>query len=191
MTDKDTGHLAIDQTKFQTALSTDAQGVARLFANSGWTDNGNATVGGWTNDTQSGTYALTPSTNTVDGNPGNRSGDILFSTTGNSNGLGVTAPSSIAGNINVTFARGVAGLISQFANSATDPVSGILTSDTSSIQGQITDYGTQASDEQTRVDAYRTNLVAQFTAMEQAMQKLKSQSSAFLSQISGTTTTTG
>jgi flagellar hook-associated protein 2 len=183
-TDKDTGHLTIDQTKFQTALSADSQGVSRLFANSGWTDNGNATVGGWTDDTQAGTYTITPSADTVDGNSGNRSGDILFSTTGNSNGLGVTAPSSITGSFNATFARGVAGLISQFANQSTDPINGILTSDTSSIQGQITDYGTQASDEQTRVDAYRTNLVAQFTAMEQAMSTLKNQSSAFLAQIS-------
>ena len=190
MTDKDNGHLTIDQTKFQTALAADTTGVSRLFANSGWTDNGAATVGGWTNDTQSGTYSLTPSTNTVDGSAGNRIGDILFSTTGNSNGLGVTAPTSIAGSISATFARGVGGLIAQLSDS-TSGVGGILTSDTTAINKQITDYGTQASDEQTRVDTYRTNLVAQFTAMEQAMQKLKSQSSSFLAQLGSSSTTTG
>jgi flagellar hook-associated protein 2 len=196
-TDSTTGHLTINQTTFQTALTADPQGVARLFSNSAWTDNGNATVGGWTNSTQTGTYNLTPSTNTIGGSPGNRVGDILFSTKGNSNGLGVTAPTSISGSLNATFVRGIAGQIGQFISQVQDPVSGILTSDSTSIQSQITDLGKQASDQQTRVDAYRTQLQASFTAMESAMSSLKSQSSAFLSAISGSTsssstsTTTG
>jgi flagellar hook-associated protein 2 len=183
-TDKDSGHLSIDDTKFQAALSADTNGVSRLFANSAWTDNGAATVGGWTKDTQSGTYSIDPSTGKVDGSAGNRIGDILFSTTGNSNGLGVTIPSSVTGSFNANFARGVGGLISQFSDSLTS-YDGTLSTDSTSFTQQITDYGTQASDEQTRVDTYRSNLVAQFSAMEQAMQKLKSQSSSFLSAISG------
>jgi|GEM_PF-1273402 flagellar hook-associated protein 2 len=194
-TDATTGHLTINQTTFQAALTADPQGVARLFSNSAWTDNGNATVGGWTNSTQTGTYNLTPSTDTIDGSPGNRVGDILFSTKGNSNGLGVTAPTSISGSLNATFVRGIAGQISQFISQVQDPVSGILTSDSTSIQGQITDLGKQASDQQTRVDDYRTQLLASFTAMESAMSTLKNQSSSFLSAISGSTssstTTTG
>jgi flagellar hook-associated protein 2 len=182
-TDSETGHLTIDEDKFQTALSADTTGVSRLFANSGWTDNGAATVGGWTKDTQSGTYSINSSTNMVDGSSGNRVGDILFSTTGNSNGLGVTVSSSLAGSFNATFSRGVGGLITQFANSLTS-YDGILSTDTTTITKRITDYGTQASDAQDRVDNYRSTLTAQFTAMEQAMQKLKSQSSSFLSQIS-------
>jgi flagellar hook-associated protein 2 len=194
-TDASTGHLTIDQTKFQAALTADPQGVSRLFSNSAWTDNGNATVGGWTNSTQTGTYSLTPSTDTIDGSSGNRVGDILFSTKGNSNGLGVTAPTSISGSLNATFVRGIAGQISQFINQVQDPVSGILTSDSTSVQGQITDLGKQASDQQTRVNDYRTQLLASFTAMESAMSTLKNQSSSFLSAISGSTssstTTTG
>ena len=170
-------------------MAADPQGVARLFSNSAWTDNGNATVGGWTNSTQTGTYSLTPSTDTIDGSPGNRVGDILFSTKGNSNGLGVTAPTSITGSLNATFVRGIAGQIGQFINQVQDPVSGILTSDSTSIQNQITDLGKQASDQQTRVDDYRTQLQASFTAMEQAMSTLKNQSSSFLSAISGSTST--
>lgn len=183
VTDSDSGHLTIDGTKFQAALSADTNGVSRLFANSGWTDNGSATVGGWTKDTQSGTYSFNGSANTVDGSSGNRVGDILFSTGGNSNGLGVTIASSFSGSFNATFARGVGGLIAQFSDSLTS-YDGTLATDTTAISKQISDYGTQASDEQTRVDTYRTNLVAQFTAMEQAMQKLKSQSSTFLAQLS-------
>jgi flagellar hook-associated protein 2 len=189
MTEKDTGHLTIDQTKFQKALSNDTDGVSRLFANSGWTDNVATSVGGWTKDTQSGTYSVDSSANTVGGFSGNRVGNILFSTTGNSNGLGVTIPSSVTGTFNATFSRGVGGLIAQFSDS-TSGTDGIFTSDSAAIQKQITDYGTRATDEQTRVDTYRTNLVAQFTAMEQSMQKLKSQSSSFLAQMGGTSSST-
>jgi len=189
-TDATTGHLTIDQTTFQAALTADPQGVARLFSNSAWTDNGNATVGGWTNSTQTGTYNLTPSTDTIDGSPGNRVGDILFSTSGNSNGLGVTAPTSISGSLNATFVRGIAGQLEQFINQVQDPVTGILTSDSTSYQSQITDLGKQASDEQTRVNDYRTQLQASFTAMESAMSTLKNQSSSFLAAIGSSTSTT-
>jgi len=188
-TDATTGHLTIDQTTFQAALTADPQGVARLFSNSAWTDNGNATVGGWTNSTQTGTYNLTPSTDTIDGSPGNRVGDILFSTSGNSNGLGVTAPTSISGSLNATFVRGIAGQLEQFINQVQDPVTGILTSDSTSYQSQITDLGKQASDEQTRVNDYRTQLQASFTAMESAMSTLKNQSSSFLAAIGSSTST--
>ena len=184
-TDATTGHLTIKQTTFQAALTADPQGVARLFSNSAWTDNGNATAGGWTDSTQTGTYSLTPSTDTIDGSSGNRVGDILFSTKGNSKGLGVTAPSSISGSVNATFVRGIAGQIGQFINQVQDPVSGILTSDSTSIQSRITDLGKQASDQQTRVDAYRTQLMASFSGMEHSMSTLKKQSSAFLSAIGG------
>ena len=183
-TDKDSGHLTIDSTKFQAALGADADGVSRLFANSGWTTNGTATVGGWTNNTKSGTYTIDPTADTVDGVHGNRVGDILFSTSGDSNGLGVTAPTSIGSSFTATFARGIGGLISQFATQASG-IDGILTADQSAIQKRISDYGDQATKEQDRVDTYRSNMQAQFTAMETAMQKLKSQNSAFLAQIGG------
>lgn len=183
-TDTDTGHLTIDDTKFQKAVDSDIDGVKRLFANSGWTDNGTATVGGWGKNTKSGTYLVDPSGDTVDGSHGNRVGDILFSTSGDSAGLGVTAPSSIGAPFHATFARGIGGLISQISQQASG-IDGILTSDKTGIQKRIDDYGKQATDAQTRVDTYRKNLQAQFTAMESAMQKLKAQNSAFLAQIGG------
>jgi flagellar hook-associated protein 2 len=181
-TDKDTGHLAIDQTKFQKALASDFDGVSRLFANSGWTDNGNASVGGWTDNTQPGTYLVNPVIDEIDGSYANRSGDILFSNTGNSKGLGVTAPTSIGLPFHATFARGIGGIVAQYVKQVTG-IDGALSGDRKNIQKQITDYGNQTSDEQRRVDAYRSSLVAQFSAMETSMQKLKGQNSSFLSQI--------
>jgi flagellar hook-associated protein 2 len=183
-TNSDTGDLTIDDDKFKKALNADFDGVRRLFANSGWTDNGAATVGGWTDSTKAGTYLLNPSTDVVDGKPGNRIGDILFSQSGNSSGLGVTAPTSIAGNVSVTFVRGLAGQIQQYINALT-AFDGAYNSNKKTVQQQIDDYGKQADRAQTRVDSYRKNLVAQFSAMENAMLKIKNQSSAFLAQIGG------
>lgn len=181
-TDKDSGGLTIDKDKFQAALTADFDGVRRLFSNSGWSDNGSATVGGWTDDTKAGTYTLNPSTDVIDGNPGNRIGDILFSRTGNSKGLGVTAATSIAGNITATFSRGVAGQLSQYISQLTK-FDGTYKSNKDSVQRQIDDFGKQADSVQDRVDAYRKTLSAQFSAMENAMLKIKNQSSAFLAQL--------
>lgn len=183
-TDSDTGDLTIDDDKFKAALDSDFDGVRRLFANSGWTDNSSATVGGWTDSTQSGTYALSPSTDVIDGKPGNRIGDILFSQSGNSNGLGVTVPASVSGTVNATFVRGVAGQLQQYINTLT-AFDGSYNANKKGVQDQIDDYSKQADRVQTRVDAYRKNLVAQFSAMENAMLKIKNQSSAFLAQIGG------
>lgn len=181
-TDKDSGGLTIDKDKFQAALTADFDGVRRLFSNSGWTDNGAATVGGWTDDTKAGTYVLNPSTDVIAGSPGNRIGDILFSRTGNSKGLGVTAPTSIAGNVTATFSRGVAGQLSQYISQLTS-FDGTYKSNKDSVQRQIDDFGKQADSVQDRVDAYRKTLSAQFSAMENAMLRIKNQSSAFLAQL--------
>lgn len=181
-TNKDNGGLEIDSDKFTAALAADFDGVRRLFANSGWTDNGSATVGGWTDDTKAGTYSLTPSTDVIDGKPGNRIGEILFSQSGNSKGLGITAPTTIAGSINATFSRGVAGQLQQYINVLT-AFDGSFKSNKDLIQKQIQDYGDQADQVQARVDKYKQSLSAQFSAMESAMLKIKNQSSAFLAQI--------
>lgn len=184
-TNKDTGYLEMDTTKFETALSADFDGVTRLFANSGWTDNPNATVGGWTNDTKAGTYSLSPSTDVVDGAAGNRVGDILFSNSGNSKGLGVTVASSVAGTVNATFSRGVAGNIASYIAQVTSQIDGSMKADSAGVQSQVEEYGKQITTMQSRVDKYRDNLVAQFTAMEKSMLKMKTQSSSFMAQISG------
>lgn len=183
-TDSDTGDLTIDDDKFKNALNSDFDGVRRLFANSGWTDNSAASVGGWSESTKAGTYVLSPSTDVVDGKPGNRIGDILFSQSGDSTGLGVTAPTSIAGNVSATFVRGVAGQLQQYIATLT-AFDGAFNTNKKTVQQQIDDYSKQADRVQTRVDSYRKNLVAQFSAMENAMLKIKNQSSAFLAQIGG------
>lgn len=180
-TSKSDGSLTLDKTKFQKALDNDFDGIRRLFANSGWTNNSNATVGGWTQDTKAGSWTVDPSANTFDGVSVSRNGDVLTGNTGNFTGLGINAASTV-GTFTATFSRGVAGVIEQFYNSATS-VGGLLRDTKTSVQNQVTEYGKQVSAAQTRVDQYRENLVKQFSGLEQSMLRLKSQSSAFMSQI--------
>jgi len=180
-TSKSDGSLTLDKTKFQKALDNDFDGIRRLFANSGWTNNANATVGGWTQDTKSGSWAVDPSANTIGGVSVTRNGDVLTGTSGDFTGLGINAASTVGG-FTATFSRGVAGIIEQFYNSATS-VGGLLRDTKTSVQNQVTEYGKQSSAAQSRVDQYRENLVKQFSGLEQSMLRLKSQSSAFMSQI--------
>jgi flagellar capping protein FliD len=86
--------------------------------------------------------------------------------------------------VNATFVRGVGGQIQQYINTLTS-FDGAYNSNKKTVQQQIDDYSKQADTVQARVDAYRQNLVTQFSAMENAMMKIKNQSSAFLAQIGG------
>jgi len=181
-TSKDDGTLGLDTTKFQKAMNNDFEGVRRLFANSAWTSNSGATVGGWTQDTKSGSWTVNPSANTIGGVAADRNGDVISGNTGNMLGLGITAPSSLS-PFQATFSRGVAGLVEQFYNSATT-IGGILRDAKTSVANQVSDYGKQVDTTQARVDAYRQTLVSQFSGLEQTMLRLKSQSSSFMSQIS-------
>lgn len=180
-TSKSDGTLGLDATKFQKALDNDFDGVRRLFANSGWTNNPSATVGGWTQDTKSGSWTVDPTANTINGLSATRSGDVLTGQSGDFLGLGINAPTSVS-PFTVNFSRGVAGVIEQFYNSATS-VGGILRDARTNVQNQVSEYGKQVSTAQSRVDRYRENLVKQFTGLEQSMLRLKNQSSAFMSQI--------
>jgi len=181
-TSKSDGTLGMDEAKFQKAMDSDFEGVRRLFSNSAWTSNSAATVGGWTQNTKSGTWTVDAAADTIGGVAANRTGDVLRGATGQAfEGLGVTATSS-SGTFQATFVRGVAGTIEQFYNNATG-IGGLLRDAKTAAQSQVTEYGKQVDTAQSRVDKYRENLVAQFSGLEKAMLRLKSQSSAFMSQI--------
>lgn len=176
------GKLEIDDKKFKEALSSDFDGVRRLFANSGWTSSANTSVGGWSKYTKSGTWTVDAANDTIGGEAANRSGDVLFGKDGTDmQGLGVTAPAS-AGVFTATFNRGIAGLMDQYYKQITS-TDGMLKNTKSALQDQINSYGEQVTTAQERVSSYRQTLLNQFSAMEQAMLKLKSQSSSFSSMI--------
>lgn len=81
-----------------------------------------------------------------------------------------------------TASTGIGALASTLATNYTRPTDGILTARSSSLATKATDMAFQATRLQAQLDAYRTLLVLQFTAMEQLISNLKN-SGTFLDSI--------
>ena len=81
-----------------------------------------------------------------------------------------------------TATTGVAAVTSSLVQTFTRPVDGILTARTTSLQALSKDMGEDLLRLQARIDAYRDNLVRQFTAMEDAVSKLKAAGSFLTAQ---------
>ena len=113
---------------------------------------------------------------------GNRSGDSLTSNEGDSKGLSITAPVG-SGSGAFTFARGIASQLQMFIDDANDFVDGSFKVTKETYQKRISDYDKRIIKLEDQVDAYRSRLINQFTALEQTMQRLQSQNSAFLAQL--------
>lgn len=193
-TDAKEGTMKLESAKFDKALATDFDGIRRLFAASGWSSDPRVTVGRWGNDTRTGTYAIDTTGNTIsnvrpDGSIDaasttgiNRTDTLLVARSGNANGMMLNAPAAV-GTAKVTFVRGVADQMQQLYAKLTNSMDGALTTATKSVQNRIGDISKQVDAQQSRVDAYKDRLVKQYSAMEKSMQKVKSQSSSFVSQI--------
>jgi len=66
----------------------------------------------------------------------------------------------------VNVKEGFAGRIYDAATAALDPTTGILSGEKQQFQTDYNNYTTRITAEQTRLDTYRTQLQAQFSAME-------------------------
>ena len=89
--------------------------------------------------------------------------------------------------INNVFAQattGVGALTKALSDRYTNVVDGLFTSSTKSLNTRIKQMDTQADKMQARVDAFRANLRAQFTAMEQIVSGLKSTGNFLTQQLS-------
>lgn len=189
-----TGELTMDEAKFKKALNNDFDGVRRLFASSGWTNNPGVTVGHWSKDTKAGTYAFDTATGryaqmlpdgTVDSSTlatAKRNGNLMILNSGGAAGMFLDGAPE-AGTGSAHFVRGVADQIAQLYAKLTSYNDGSLNSATKSVQQRSADISKQVAQQQSRVDSYKDRLSKQFNAMEQAMQKIKSQNSSFSSQL--------
>jgi flagellar hook-associated protein 2 len=68
---------------------------------------------------------------------------------------------------------GIGAAAQSLSNRYTNVVDGLLTNSSKSLNTRIKQMDTQADDMQARVDAFKANLTAQFTAMEQIVSQLK------------------
>ncbi len=92
-----------------------------------------------------------------------------------------------AAAVNTVFSEastGIAKRISDLADGYTAPATGLITVRQSGLQSQIASMDDQATNMQSRIDAYRAGLVAQFTAMETTVSQLKNIGSFLTSQSS-------
>ena len=190
-TDYQTGLLTVDSTALEKAMASDMSGVKALFAATGFSsDNPQMTFNKSNDSTVAGTYQVNAAAGTISKTAGGstmiaamRSGDTLIATTGDAMGLSINAPVS-GGSGTFTFSRGIASMLSYWAQQAQDPVNGMFTQADKTFQSEIDTYTKQVSDLQDQVDAYRSQLQSTFSSMEQTMQQLKSQSAAFTAQAS-------
>jgi flagellar hook-associated protein 2 len=189
-----TGELTMDVAKFKKSINNDFDGVRRLFASSGWTNNPAVTVGHWSKDTKAGTYAFDTESNryatvlpdgTVDSTTlatAKRNGNLMIMNSGGASGMFLDGAPD-AGTGSAHFVRGVADQIAQLYSKLTSYNDGSLNAATKSVQQRSADISKQVAQQQGRVDSYKDRLSKQFAAMEQAMQKIKSQNSSFSSQL--------
>ena len=200
--DAQSGQMSLDKTQFNKAVTNNFSEMVRFFVTSGVSDNKSVVYGRSTKDTQSGSYTLqeqpdnnhlqirSSSSLTWDDTSDSRSGDIVTFSTGPAKGLSITAASGvITGTSTFTFSKGLGDRISELVTGMNDPLNGMITIHQSSLQSSITSASDRVTTMQKRVDDYHDRMVKQFAAMEQAMQKMKTQETNMLSAL-GTTSST-
>ncbi len=185
------GSMSINDTTFNSAMDADFEGVRRLFVTGGYSTNPLHAYGTSTKDTQTGIYNITPATDQFDTSKvqgtisyatAARVESVLTSSTGDSNGLAITATTT-SGTGQFTFIRGIAGQVTKYSKQINDFVNGFVSSTTKGIKSQIEDSNKKISTLELRVADTKKKLITQFANMEQAIARLQSQSSAFSGQI--------
>jgi flagellar hook-associated protein 2 len=185
-----TGFLQINSDTFGAALDADFEGVKRVFVTGGYMTNSSHVFGTYTKDTRTGVYDIDPAGAMLDTDKGTGTswaaatvsgdGDLLNSTSGDSNGMAVkAAPGSGAGK--VVFVRGVAGQIKDFYDKINNFVDGFVTTTAKGYADRIKDEDTKIERLEAQVANVKDRLTKQFANLELSVSKLKSQSAAFSS----------
>ncbi len=182
-TNGSTGFLEMDKEEFEKAIKTDFDGVRRLFASSGYSDNPNHELGRFTKDTVAGIYNVDADSNIMGGVTGTRIGKVLTGGEGNTKGLSIEAEAG-TGSGTFTFSRGLASKMNLFYEVSNDYVDGIFKQTTEAYDTRIDRFDQRINDMQDRVDRFRASLIKEYAALEQSVQRLNSQGSAFQAQMS-------
>jgi flagellar capping protein FliD len=196
--DAQSGQMSLDKTRFNKAVTNNFSEMVRFFVTNGTSDNGSVAYGRSTKDTQSGSYTLQEqpdnnhlqiqlSSSTTWSTSDFRSGDIVTFSSGPAKGLSITAASGVITTTSTfTFSKGLGDRINQLITGMNDPQNGMITIHQSSLQSNITSANDRVTAMQKRVDDYHDRMVKQFAAMENALQKMKTQETNMLSAL-GTT----
>ena len=199
-TDTASGELKIDNDMFNKAINSRYDEVVNLFITVGTSDNNGIVLGTSSEDTKAGNYVFEEvddqhfrarlSSGSTWYTSESRLGDIISFEDGPLKGLSVTAPVGTIGAGNsatFTMSKGLSSIIGDAVTSMTDSTDGLVAMRTESYNNTIRRLDDKKSQLEDRIEKYRLRLVNQFSAMEQAMEKLKSQSANMLSQLGQST----
>lgn len=198
-TDTANGELTVDTAMFDKALTDKFDEVVNLFVTIGTSDNSAIVLGTSTKDTKAGNYVFEE----VDADhfrarleSGStwytseaRTGEIVSWQDGPLKGLSVTAPTGTigAGSATFTMSKGLSSIIDEAITSLADPRDGLVAMRTESYTRSMSRSDDKITQLEDRIEKYRLRLVKQFSAMEQALSQLQSQSANMLSQLGQTT----
>ncbi|MDD5675747.1 MAG: flagellar filament capping protein FliD [Chitinivibrionales bacterium] len=198
-----TGQLSIDSTKFQAAIKDNFNEVTQMFTTVGKSSSSTIVLGHSTTDTQNGQYTLSQpdalhmkitDSKGVDYLSNVRTGDVVTFSSGPVKGLSLTAPSGSLGigdgsSASFTFSKGISTLMNDLITGLNDPTSGLVQLRETTLNNQITDDNNRIDKLNRSISDYRARLTAQFSQMEQALQKMKSQFAQMQSALGLNTTT--
>jgi len=196
-TNTSSGELEIDADAFDKAVNERFDEVVNLFTTSGISSHSGVTYGRSSEKTQAGVYTVRE----VDANhfeysregdstwymSDSRLGEIVSFNDGPLSGLSLTAASGAVGIGNTftfTMSKGLSAIIGEAVDKMNDAHEGLVAMRTESYQRSITSAEDQITQLEKRIEKYRLRLVSQFSAMEQALSTLQSQSSNMLTSIS-------
>lgn len=193
-TDTMSGLLKIDEEMFSEAVRGSFEEVKSLFITHGYSDNTNIVVGMHNDDTTEGVYELEEvdaehyRIRPINGSEDDwvlstpRSGNVISFGSGPAKGLSVSAPAG-SGNGQLVFSKGLAGHMDDIVDKLTDGRDGIVVMRQNSWAKSKDRCDDRILDLENRIESYRMRLVKQFTAMEQTLNQLTTQSANMLSQL--------
>jgi flagellar hook-associated protein 2 len=192
-TNTQTGELRLDRDTFTEALKSDYDDVVKLFVTMGYAENSNVVMGRHTEVTGEGNYTIEEvdadhlriqlAGDTTWYTSEARNGDVVTFSDGPAAGLSLTAPAGTIGatGTSFTFSRGLSGKLEAMVDQLNDSREGLIAMRQESWKGSIRGAEERVDRLEARVEAYRMRLVREFSAMEQTMAELQSQSTNMLS----------
>lgn len=198
-TDTQSGELKIDGEMFDEAIADNFDEIVNLFISIGTSDNNDIVMGRSTSDTQAGVYILEEidadhfrarlESDTAWYTSEARLGEIISFDEGPLTGLSLTAPAGSigAGSATFTLSKGISAIIDEEVDNLTKAQEGLVALRTESYQRSISQSEDRIERLKDRIENYRLRLVNQFSAMEQALSQMQSQSANMLSALGSLT----
>ena len=191
--------LSFNTTQFDSALTTNFNNVADLFADSSSTSDSQFQYLYDSSNTESGTYSINITqlsdtgqniAGTIDSYDATGQGNILTlnNAASGANGLAVSyTGTTVPAGATVTVNRGIASLIDGLVNTFTNPKNGTVTDEQNGLQGDISQLNQQIDTMQSNITMQINNLQTEFLNMDTTVASLDSMQSYLSYQLNALT----